>query len=281
MMWNDIKIFGNMMGDIYQFMCKRWLSALCVIGLIVVAIYCSTEIYAAGKTVSAKAPAVVDNKEVGHPIVPDSLYMLYCGLATRMDDAEKIVKNYQGDANVVIVKANHMVSLWLVVSSSLVALVIGMSIWNNYKQEKLAEKVRKDLECTAQINKIGSIMTCLNSLPDPLLTDTEAGRKRYVKTNIEMLYREFSAYIKLVNTNSDVSGSDLNYVQLVLSVMKIVILRVQSVFSDKISSVAFYSLSGALDKSIKDIQNGTITHKELKSSLKDIFSQFDKLKAAI
>lgn len=270
-----------MMGDIYQFMCKRWLSALCVIGLIVVAIYCSTEIYAAGKTVSAKAPAVVDNKEVGHPIVPDSLYMLYCGLATRMDDAEKIVKNYQGDANVVIVKANHMVSLWLVVSSSLVALVIGMSIWNNYKQEKLAEKVRKDLECTAQINKIGSIMTCLNSLPDPLLTDTEAGRKRYVKTNIEMLYREFSAYIKLVNTNSDVSGSDLNYVQLVLSVMKIAILRVQSVFSDKISSVAFYSLSGALDKSIKDIQNGTITHKELKSSLKDIFSQFDKLKAAI
>lgn len=267
--------------DVLLCLYKKWGVTLCLAGIIVMTIYTCTEINAANKNLNSKVHPLKVNVDSLLKVKSDSIQMRYLSLEDRVEQAEKIVSNYQSDADVFIGKTSGMFSLWLGVSAAFVGMVIGLSVWNNYKQEKSAEKVKRELECTAQINKIGSIMTCLNSLPDPLLTDSEADRRFYIKNNLDLLYHEFVVYVKLINKSIDSSDYEIKYVQLVLSVMKIAVLRVQNVFSDKIANVTFYTFSSALEKCIKGIQNGSITHKELRSNLKNIQSQFDKLRAAL
>lgn len=259
----------------------RHMSILCVIGMIGFTIYTCLDINAANKEFVAKVrpeKAVYDSLL---KVKSDSMVALYEYMDKRVGQAEQIVGNYQSDADVFIGKATGMFSLWLGVSAAFIAVVIGLSVWNNYRQEKSAEKVKRELECTAQINKIGSIMTCLNSLPDPLLSESESDRRLYIKNNINLLHHEFGVYVKLINKNKDSSDYDLKYVQLVLSVMKIALLRVQNVFSDRVSNVTFYTFSSTLEKCIKDIQDGSITHKDMKTSLKTVMGQFDKLRTAL
>ena len=254
---------------------------ICLIGILCITVYSCYEIHAANKELSAKVKPTKVEFDSLLKIKTDSMNALYEQLGKRVGQAEQIVGNYQSDADVFIGKATGMFSLWLGVSAAFIAAVIGLSVWNNYKQEKSAEKVKRELECTAQINKIGSIMTCLNSIPDPLLTDSEASRRTYIRNNLDLLHHEFGTYVKIINKNVDSSDYEMKYVQLVLSVMKIAVLRVQNVFSDKISNVAFYTFSSTLEKSIQGIQNGTITQKELRINLKNIQSQFDRLRAAL
>lgn len=232
-----------------------------------------------GKVSQIKADSLIDRKQA------DSIIKLYNDLAKRVVEAEEVVKNYQGDSNLVIQKADERVGQWLTISTTLVAIIIGLSVWNNYREEKnLKEgiyKVKSDLEMTAQINKIGSIMTCLNSLPDPLLTDSETDRKKYVKKNISMIYGEFATYVQIMLNKNIKSTEDLEYAQLVLSVLKVAILRAQGVFSDLPSNLSFYTFSMGLDKVIKDLQCGRISNTELDNRMKDVLTQFEKFKLGL
>lgn len=274
MLWSFAK-------DIVKCLLSKYTFTFCLIGVVGVTVYTCVSINAANKqfkTIINPEKAIYDSLL---KVKKDSMAAQYDHLEKRVEQAEQIVGNYQSDADVFIGKTTSMFSIWLAVSTGFVAIVIGLSVWNNYRQEKSAEKVKRELECTAQINKIGSIMTCLNSLPDPLLTDSEAERRQYVKNNIDLLYHEFSVYAKLVGKNPEHSDYDLRYIQLVLSVMKIAVIRVQNVFSDKNSNVAFYTFSSSLEKSIKGIQDGSITHKEIRNSLKNVQGQFDRLRVML
>lgn len=221
----------------------------------------------------------------------DSIIAMYGEVVRLAERVEQLANNYQGDSNLMIEKADQMVAKWLTAATALVALIIGLSVWNNYKQEtaikeslekehKEMEKIRKDLELTTRMNKIGSIMTCLNSLPDPLMTDSEATRKAYVRRNLDMMYDEFVAYKKMVTTE-DVEEQNLKYVQLVLSVMKIAILRVQSVFSDTQSNLCFFTFTNKLDECVQGIQKGAITHSNLRQKLVEIHQEFDSFNAGV
>lgn len=209
----------------------------------------------------------------------DSIIYLYNCLSKRVVTAEEVVRNYQGDANLVIQKADERVGHWLTISTVLVTIIIGLSVWNNYKYETSLkdsiESVRCDLESTAQMNKIGSIMTCLNSLPDPLLTDSETDRKRYVKKNMSMLYDEFSKFVQISIDKKRNNIKDCEYSQLTLSLLKIAVLRAQGVFSDVTSNLSFYTFTTALDKEIKDFQCGKVTNRDLDERLKGILTQFE------
>jgi hypothetical protein len=74
---------------------------------------------------------------------------------------------------------------------------------------------------------------------------------------------------------------NLNYVQLVLSVMKVALLRVQSVFSGTQSNICFFTLTQKLDKMVQEIQTGEITHVNLGEKLTDLYSEFDSFKAGV
>lgn len=271
----------SLVKNVVKYVYPRHMTILCLMGIIGITFYTCLDINAASKELMAKVRPEKASYDSLLKEKSDSMMALYDYLDKRVGQAEHIVGNYQSDADVFIGKTTEMLSWWLGVSTAFVGIVIGLSVWNNYRQEKSAEKVKRELECTAQINKIGSIMTCLNSLPDPLLSESESDRRLYIKNNINLLHHEFGVYVKLIIKNKDSSDYDLKYVQLVLSVMKIALLKVQNVFSDRVSNVAFYTFSSTLEKCIKDIQDGSITHKDLKTSLKSVLGQFDKLRAAL
>lgn len=221
----------------------------------------------------------------------DSIIAMYDEANKLAERVEKLANNYQGDSNLMIEKADQMVAKWLAISTALVALIIGLSVWNNYKQESSIKesveretrsivKIKQDLELSTRMNKISSIMTCLNSLPDPLMTDSDTSRKTYVRRNLDMMYDEFVAYKKVMES-ADADNQDLQYVQLILSVIKIAILRVQGVFSDSSSNLCFFSFTKKLDDCIFGIQSGDITHSNLCEKLCDIHQEFDAFKAGV
>lgn len=283
-----MKCFLLFLKDIGRCLYNRWMTSLFIVIFLVVGLWEShlvgantypRNIIIPNKVVDIKVDSLINKKQA------DSLIALYNDLTKRVVEAEEIVRNYQGDSNLVIQKADERVGQWLTISTVLVTIIIGLSVWNNYKYETSIkegiEKVRRDLECTAQINKIGSIMTCLNSLPDPLLSDSETDRKKYVKKNISMMYEEFAKYVKIMLDKNNKSTKDCDYTQLVLSVLKIAILRVQGVFSDVTSNFSFYTFSSAIDKEIRDLQCGKIANANLNDMMKDILGQFETFKQGL
>lgn len=221
----------------------------------------------------------------------DSIIAMYNEVGKLADRVQSLANNYQGDSNLMIEKSDQMVAKWLTISTALVALIIGLSVWNNYKQENAIkervekerekmENIMKELELSTRMNKIASIMTCLNSLPDPLMSASENTRKTYVKRNLEMLYDEFVAYKNMI-IEYKMDDQNLNYVQLVLSVMKVALLRVQSVFSGTQSNICFFTLTQKLDEMVQEIQTGEITHVNLGEKLTDLHSEFDSFKAGV
>lgn len=209
----------------------------------------------------------------------DSLLTLYNNLDSKVKDYDDIVKNYQSDANLVLEKGDEMVSKWLTISTAFVALIIGLSVWNNYKQENSYKesvmKLRKDLDKSVRINKIGSIMTCLNSIPNPLLTKSDADRRSYVYMNLTLMLDEFSAYVRLVKNDAEASAREEKYLQLVLSALKIGVIRAQDVYSDLASNVAFYTITTTLDTVVKEIHEQKVSSKNMGDKLSDILAAFE------
>lgn len=215
----------------------------------------------------------------------DDVKELYLHLANRVVELERIVKNYQADSDLVLDKANHMVSLWLNIGTGFVMVVIGLSIWNNYKQEnsykesvnKLngeIKKIQNEQEIATRINRIGSVLTCLNSLPDPLLTGTNAERRNYVNYHLSLIYDEFSAFVELVKADNTIF-QDMRHLQLVLLTLKISILQAQCVYSDIKSGLAFYTFSNVLDNSVNNIRSSKITPTNLIETLFCIRDEFE------
>lgn len=209
----------------------------------------------------------------------DKLLVLYDSLDSKVKDYDDIVKNYQSDANLVLEKGDEMVSKWLTISTAFVALIIGLSVWNNYKQEnsykESVTKLRRDLDKSLCINKIGSIMTCLNSIPNPLLTKSDAERRSYVYMNISLMFDEFSVYVRLVKEDAETIAQEGRYLQLVLSALRIGVIRAQDVYSDLASNVAFYTFTATLDSAIKDIHDVKVTSESMGDKLSNILSAFE------
>lgn len=225
-----------------------------------------------------------ENKAIGNVVTADST--IYRQLADKIAECENVVKNYQADADFVLDRANTLIALWLGCSTTLVAIIIGLSFWTNYKQEnsykesveKLKddiERIRRNQEATERINKIGSIMTCLNSLPDPLLSEMNADRRKYVNNHLSLIHEEFSELVKLVEDGENNVSIDMRYLQLVLSALKISILRAQSVYSDAMSSLAFYTFSKKLDETVHEIQRYRNMGRNVAEKLGKVLDEFD------
>lgn len=265
-----------------------WLITICLVVFLIAGITIALGVNdrkMRGPKVERRAGVVIpDTAKVKQRL--DSLESFYKDLNSRVGDYADIVRNYQFDANLVLEKADDMVTQWLTISTVLVSLIIGLSVWNNYKQEnsykesvmslkEAVEKIRREQEATAHINKIGSVMTCLNSLPDPLLTESNEARKDYVHTNLSLMFDEFAAFVKLVSEDADVI-TDMRYLQLVLSLLKISVLRAQGVYSDITSNLIFYTFSNKLDKLIEAINSSNVSYKNVVNKLSEILVEFSK-----
>ena len=147
----------SLVKNVVKYVYPRPMTILCLMGIIGITFYTCLDINAASKELMAKVRPEKASYDSLLKEKSDSMMALYEYLDKRVGQAELIVGNYQSDADVFIGKTTEMLSWWLGVSTAFVGIVIGLSVWNNYRQEKSAEKVKRELECTAQINKIGSI----------------------------------------------------------------------------------------------------------------------------
>lgn len=222
-------------------------------------------------------------QELRNQETADSVLLLYRKLDELTSRVETTAQNYQSDSDLMIEKTNNLFTLWLGISTAFVTIIIGLSIWNNWNQEKSykesIEKVKRDLEKTAQINKISSIMTCLHSLPEPLMTGDEKERKKYVQNNISMIYDEFVSYSQLVKSDS-LPCQNQKYVQLVLSSIKVAIQKSQGVFSDVSSNLCYYTFIIKLNECISKMQNA-LTPNELNNKLDDVLEAFNDFKTEV
>lgn len=296
-------MFRNYIKDLIECFKSSKLLSACLIGLILLSMYCCAHPII---TRFASNNRGTNNKQTEQKIVvrdlscqelADSVVILYRKLEELTSRVEKTAQNYQSDSNLLIEKSNNMVSLWLVISTALVTIIIGLSVWNNWQHEKSykesIEKVKqeiKETECklketerelkkTTQINKISSIMTCLHCLPDPLMSRDKEKRIEYVKSNLSMIYDEFVSYSQLVKSDS-LPYQNQKYVQLVLSSIKVAIQKSQGVFSDVNSNLCFYTFIVKLNECILELQNA-LTQKELNDKLENVLKAFNDFKTVV
>ena len=276
-------MFRKFIKELFECFSSKKILSFCIIGLLLLSSFCC----ARSMTTKDKDTAGLNTKRTGvrelsNREMVDSVYYLYHNLEGMIDKVDKITQNYQGDSNLLIEKSNHMVSMWLAISTVLVTIVISLSVWNNWKQEQSykesIEKVKRELEKTAQINKISSIMTCLHCLPDPFMTGDENERKKYVRDNIGMIYDEFVSYSQLVKSEG-LTSQNQKYVPLVLSSIKIAVQKSQGIFSDVTSSLCYYTFITKLNGFISEIM--TLSPENFNKILDDILGSFNEFRTRI
>jgi len=254
--------------------------SVCLLALVLLSVFCFAH---PSKMKYEKNKKLIENVEedslrtLNSEEMSDSVMIHIQTLNSLTERVEKLSQNYQGDSNLMIQKSDQMVSRWLAISTALVAAIIGLLVWNNWKQEhsyrENVDKVKCELEKTAQINKINSIMTCLNCLPDPLMSETVAERKRYVMDNISMMYEEFERYCQLIALDN-LPCQNQKYIQLVVAAIKIATQKTQGVFADVSSNLCYYTFITKLNKCRSDLQNNVYAPDKLNDQLKDVLSAF-------
>lgn len=213
----------------------------------------------------------------------DSIKLLYQQISRHVEDTANIVRNYQNDANVVIVKVNHFVELWITLSSAFIALVIGLSVWTNYTQEKdFIRKIGDYYGYYIQINKINSIISCLDCLRDPALCNID--RQRFAVRYITLLYEELAKYIedikeginkKIINFGTD---HECIYTQLIMSELKTTIVRLQPMFPNIDQNILTNRFTDKITNTIIGLQEGRICKRNLVKNLNEVLVEFGKFK---
>lgn len=262
---------------------SNWSVSVCLLALVLLSVFCfaypSKMNYEDNKNLIENAG--VERTDPLHTLnseeMSDSVMNLIHTLNSLTERVEKLSENYQSDSNLMIQKTDQMVSTWLGISTALVTIIIGLSVWNNWKQENSyrenVDKVKCELEKTSQVNKINSIMTCLNCLPDPLMSETVTERKRYVMDNISMMYDEFERYCQLVALDNS-PFQNQKYIQLVVAAIKIATQKTQGVFADVSSNLCYYTFITKLNKCRSDLQNNVYAPDDLNNQLKEILTDF-------
>lgn len=291
---------------------KDYLKSISCITLIVVLVmivimrfswktYLSPEIYENPKIYNhflMYPDSISANIKVSPDSVPLDKYLAY------IDSVNKVViqrsDNYISDVDLMIAKSSAWVGLWIgifaVVLTVPTVIQLVMAYRNEAKVEKVIEEGKQDvallenkLKCSIKEHRISSIMMCLSSIPDPQLTPSQEGKRRFVNHYIQFLADEFSEYILLVKEyfaldgKSDKAGEGVerSNMLMVIMMMKMSLIRSQCVFSDITQNIQYRVVQDELDKIYQEIQIGELWNDDLIPKLLSVRKQMDILIAAL
>lgn len=251
-------------------------------------------------------------------VCADSIMQRYESILKRLYNVECLVKNYHDDANVIISRANHFVELWLAISSAFIALFSILFMVNNFIQgknikddckeflkeqkdemkewqkdemKKLQKELnsfqtsineqRKRMESYIQINKVSSIMSCLSSFPDPLLS-SGVEKKKYALEYLSILYNEFERYVDPINfEDSDRNEEVVNNAQIIVAGVYIVVVKMQGLFTEVRHNIAFMIFSKRLGDMINDFISKKINKNNIVEELNALSDSFRQFNAGI
>lgn len=240
-------------------------------------------------------------------VCADSIMQRYESILKRLYNVECLVKNYHDDANVIISRANHFVELWLAISSAFIALFSILFMVNNFIQEKNIKddckdyikehkkridkwseslktsinEQRKRMESYIQINKVSSIMSCLSSFPDPLLS-SGVEKKKYALEYLSILYNEFERYVDSINfEDSDRNEEVVNNAQIIVAGVYVVVVKMQGLFTEVRHNIAFMIFSKRLGDMINDFISKKINKNNIVEELNALSDSFRQFNAGI
>lgn len=177
---------------------------------------------------------------------------------TTSDGVDKRIKDYQG-----IVK--EYVETLVNAKTSEISLLNG----------KIAG-LNKDLKDTYRDIKIGSLVTCISTFPDPSMFTSKPEKKEYLRYYLSNLHNEFKDFVSKYK-ETEASLNELSRLAVVLTSVKYVIVRSRSIFPGYHQNITYNQLCKAIDKPLKNIVNGDVKSDDLSKDLTSIVDVFGKM----
>jgi len=208
--------------------------------------------------------------------------------------------NYISDVDLMISKSSAWMGLWLGIFAIVMTVPTIIQFVMTYKNEKRVEEmIRKHqakmtcledkMLCSIKEHRISSIMMCLSSSPDPQLTPSLEKKRLFVRYFMRFLNSEFREYINLLDSyyesaekNDDIdNSSDTSNMLLVITELKMALVRSQCVFSDITQNIHFQIVQNKLDEVFEKVKSGEWRGKKLTAGLTTVKEQFDIMLATI
>lgn len=228
-----------------------------------------------------------------------------------IDSVNKVViqrsDNYISDVDLMIAKSSAWVGIWIGIFAVVLTVPTVIQLVLAYRNENRVDTMLKDgkqdlksiennvkllennLKCSIKEHRISSIMMCLSSIPDPLLTPSPDKKRQFVNHYILFLAEEFDDYISYTkesfelekvtkNAAEDVKKSNM---LMVIMMMKMSLIRSQCVFSDITHNIQYRVIQDELDKAYQEVDSGELWNEDLITRLYDIRKKMDILIAAL
>ena len=208
--------------------------------------------------------------------------------------------NYTSDVDLMIEKSSAWMGFWIGIFAivmtvpTIIQFVMAYRNDNEVKQmiddgKRETALLENKLKCSIKEHRISSIMMCLSSIPDPQLTPSQEMKRSYVNNYIQFLAEEFGEYILLIGeyfnkaekTDLTDNGVQRNNILMVVTMLKMSLIRTQCVFSDITQNIQYRLLQDQLDQLYQRIEKGEVWGSELVNLLHDIRKKMDVLIAAL
>lgn len=221
----------------------------------------------------------------------------------RLDSMESevvhIQSDFQKEVDLMIDKANGWLAFWI----GILTLVIGiMSIWQIFRQnrndkdfrelkhetarnlknefdkyknnsdnqlKKLEDKIAEYQHALCE-TKLSSFMICLGGIPDPQMTDNSAEKKRQIRVFVDHIYTTFHEYVNWICKQNEGNTLDEENVFLVLTVLKLAIVRIHGIYSDIHQNIRIQHLLDEISNF-----NNNILDKRASGTLKNKVEEID------
>ena len=208
--------------------------------------------------------------------------------------------NYTSDVDLMIEKSSAWMGFWIgifaIVMTVPTIIQFIMAYRNDNEVKQMIDNGKREtallenkLKCSIKEHRISSIMMCLSSIPDPQLTPSQEMKRSYVNNYIQFLAEEFGEYILLIKEyfnkaeKTDVTDNSVqrNNILMVVTMLKMSLIRTQCVFSDITQNIQYRLLQDQLDQLYQRIEKGEVWGSELVNLLHDIRKKMDVLIAAL
>lgn len=208
--------------------------------------------------------------------------------------------NYISDVDLMISKSSAWMGMWLGIFAIIMTVPTIIQFVMTYRNESRMEKMIDDgknearlletkLKCSIKEHRISSIMMCMSSIPDPQLTPSQEEKRQFVNHYIKFLSREFEDYINLLSVffekvkllESTDEQIERNNILMVITMLKMSLIRTQCVFSDVTQNVQYHSVKSKLDEVYYAVQSGEVWNGDLIGKFRDVDKEFIILISAL
>lgn len=204
--------------------------------------------------------------------------------------------NYIADVDLMISKSSAWMGMWLSIFAIIMTVPTIIQFVMAYRNEGRIEKMLNEgrqevrmleckLKCSVKEHRISSIMMCLSSIPDPQLTPSPDEKRQFVNHYIKFLAKEFGEYTILlkdyfeaIENAEKVEGEiEKNNILMVITMLKMSLIRTQCVFSDITQNVQYRIIQIKLDGIYQNVMQGKTWGDKLIASFGEVTENFEEL----